>query len=161
MQRAAVVASACLVLAACGGSPSSPSALAVPNLMVQGEVTVSVTSGIMGLQAYLGGRDVGYRGGSEPWGSPRLTIEFGRHFVEAATVQPGTYELSVVLPQSPRPPAPNVYMTEPNSRVQIVNRDTGAVLTTAALPPQDVRLEVQQTIRWTLDIDSSGRVQVR
>ena len=167
MQRIAFLVSALLLIAACEQAPSSPTS-PPPNLKVRGEITVSATSdaGIGSIQAQVDGRSVGWRGGSDPYGSPKLTVQLSPdnvpEMVEAAKLQPGAHEIAVVVSLGlVSPSGKPVFITDSSSRIEIVDRDRGVVLGTAALRSQEVSAGNGQVIRWTIDVDASGRVRVQ
>ena len=83
-------------------------------------------------------------------------------FAEAAKLQPGVHEIAVVLwaglvKLSGQP----VFSTDSSSRIEIINRDSGMVLGTAALRSQEVSVDTRQVIRWTIDVDADGRVRAQ
>lgn len=167
MQRIALLTSALLLIAACEQAPSSPTS-PPPNLKVRGEITVSATSnaGIGSIEAQVDCRNVGYRGGSDPYGSPKLTVQLSPDdvsvFAEAATLQPGAHEIAVVVSAGlVTPSGKHLFSTDSSSRIEIVNRDSGVVLGTAALRSQDVSAENRQVIRWIIDVGADGRVRAQ
>ena len=167
MRRIALFTSACFVIAGCQQSPSSPTS-PPPNLKVRGEITVSATSnaGIGSVQAQVDGRNIGWRGGSDPYGSPKLTVQLAPDNVpemtEAAKLQPGAHEIAVVVSTGlVTPSGKPVFITDSSSRIEIVDRDRGVVLGSAGLRSQEVSAGNGQVIRWTIDVDAGGRVRVQ
>ena len=167
VQRIALFIGALLFIVACEQAPSSPTS-PPPNLQVRGEITVSASSnaGIGSIQAQVDGRNIGWRGGSDPYGSPKLTVQLSPdnvpEMVEAAKLQPGAHEIAVVLSTGLITPSGKpTFVTDPTSRIEIVDRDRGVVLGTAALRSQEVSAGNGQVIRWTIDVDAGGRVRVQ
>jgi hypothetical protein len=167
VQRIALFIGALLFIVACEQAPSSPTS-PPPNLQVRGEITVSASSnaGIGSIQAQVDGRNIGWRGGSDPYGSPKLTVQLSPdnvpEMVEAAKLQPGAHEIAVVLSTGLITPSGKpAFVTDPTSRIEIVDRDRGVVLGTAPLRSQEVSAGNGQVIRWTIDVDAGGRVRVQ
>ena len=167
VQRIALFIGALLFIVACEQAPSSPTS-PPPNLQVRGEITVSAGSnaGIGSIQAQVDGRNIGWRGGSDPYGSPKLTVQLSPdnvpEMIEAAKLPPGAHEIAVVLSTGVITPSGKpTFVTDPTSRIEIVDRDRGVVLGTAPLRSQEVSAGNGQVIRWTIDVDAGGRVRVQ
>jgi hypothetical protein len=159
----------CLLLHACGGSPAAPSHPSGPpsttapvlSLRLQGEVTVTAENGnLTGAEVRLDDEFAGDRGGSEPWGSWSLTVLVGHPlFGGVKAIRPGSHELELRFSQRA---GPSRFTTEATSFVNVINTENGVVVGTATLRPQALMLqEPTASLRWTIDVDAAGRVQVR
>jgi hypothetical protein len=169
MRQAFALACACLV-AACGGAPTVPqnpaSTPAAKDLLVRGTLTVrGVTAGVYYLNGEVDGRVVGQVGGSDIWGSPKLSVSLGRSsfapFEEAARIQAGVHEIVADFSAEGLPGRSYLYASDAPSRVEIVDRQTGAVLSALELRPQEVTAAVTGKIRWTIEVDAAGIARER
>jgi hypothetical protein len=139
----AAVVSVGLGMSGCGGGNGSTMSPSPRRLRVTGEVTVARDGrGIRNLDAYLDGKLIGSQGGSDPFGSPSLTVMLGSGSSEtAAAVESGSHELAVIVSNFSSlfdpsvPPQPTaLYITQSNSHVNVIDTDDRRLLGSGSTP---------------------------
>jgi hypothetical protein len=151
-----------LVLTACSESPVAPT---TPRpLGLRGQFVITGPNQLTVFSACLNGRIVGVISGSDHADTTSGTMTFPVGDITAsgtaATLEPGTHELVVVVSRSTNGPAISVTSGVTGaSHITVIDRTTNETIDEEAMEPFQIALSNYEGLRWMMNVDKSGRVQ--